>query len=83
MENPTQTELSELKDKIELFKGSEIWQHILRFMQEMYAMSAEQALSETTDIAKVRFNSGVAHAVKMIAEFDDHIPLFKKAKESE
>jgi len=83
MSEPTQTELSELKDAIESFKGGVVWQHILRYMQEMYMSSAEDALAETTDIAKVRFAAGIAHAVRMIAAFDDHITLFKKAKESE
>ena len=83
MENLTQTELSELKDKIELFKESEIWQHILSYMQSIYATCAEDALNEKADIAVVRWNGGVTHAIKMISTFDDNIPLFKKAKESE
>jgi len=88
MAEPTNSELSQLKDEIELFKQGHIWQHILRYMQEMYATVAEEALSAEEDrpgamMAKVKWASGVAHAVKMIAAFDEHIVLFKKAKESE
>ncbi len=82
MDKMTQTELSQLKDEIELFKGSRIWQGILTYMQSMYASVAEDALT-SDEIAKVKWCGGVAHAVKMISNFDENIPLFKSAKESE
>ena len=82
METITQTELSELKDEIERFKAGPIWAHILVYMQSMYATVAEDALG-ANDINVVKWAGGVAHAIKMISEFDENIPLLKRAKESQ
>jgi hypothetical protein len=81
MESPTQIELSELKDQIQLFKDGPVWQHVLRYMQSLYADAAEEALG-ADDITKVKWASGIAHAVRMISNFDENIPVLKRAKES-
>lgn len=79
MDNDT---LNQLKDEIERFKSSPIWnRYIVPYMQAMYASAAEDALS-ANDLNPVKFASGIAHAVKMISSFDDMIPDLKKAKES-
>lgn len=88
MAEPTQIELSQLKDEVEEFKQNPIWQHILVYMQTMYADAAEEALNadeggNTSLIAKVKFAGGIAHAIRMIAKFDENIPVIKRAKESE
>ena len=79
MPDVTSAELDELKDQLAMFKENPIWQHVLHYMQALYADAAEEALG-ADDISKVKWASGIAHAVKMIASFDDHIPVLKAAK---
>lgn len=84
MLNPSKAELSELKDQLVLFRQNPIWQHILAFMQAMYASAAEEALSvdftDTKRTAAVRAG-GMAQAIKQISQFDDYIPVLRAAKE--
>lgn len=81
MSEPTQLELSQLKDDLEQFKATAMWHHVLMYMQQLYADAAEEALA-AEDITKVKWASGIAHAVRMISSFDDNIPVLKRAKES-
>lgn len=80
-QQPTELELSQLKDELEQFKATTMWKLVLIYMQRLYADAAEEALA-ADDIAKVKWASGVAHAVKMISTFDDNIPVLRQAKES-
>jgi hypothetical protein len=77
----TEAELSKLKDDIELFKESPIWNHIVMFMQKLYQDAAEEALG-ADEIGQVKWAKGIAHAVRLISTFDETIPLFKRAKEA-
>ena len=81
---PSINELRELKDQIELFKQNPVWQHILAYMQRLYMDAAEEALNtsatESMPIAlQVKWASGIAHAVRMISQFESNIPLLKAA----
>ena len=81
----TAVEWGELRDAIEKFKESRVWKHIVVFMQQMYADAAESVLQKSGDANEIameaRFNAGIAQAVRMISQFDDHIALFKQAQE--
>lgn len=81
----TRQEWGEIRDSVEMFKAGRIWQHIVIFMQQMYADAAESALQKSGDAMTIameaRFSAGIAYAVRMISQFDDNIPLFKQAKE--
>lgn len=70
----------ELRDQMVLFRNNPIWHMIQGFMQAMYADAAEEALA-ANDIAKVKWASGVAHAVRMVSDYENNIPALVAVKE--